>query len=180
MQTIEQIKEVVKQAHAAGKKLKLIGYVSSDKSVDDFEIEFDVVGGYTRLLQASIESAKTVDWIKGAPADVAAADWQQALVEQISAWQRSLDDALAMGLSDDHKAYPKFPVRNPDGWWEDKDDPQSIVLRDVVRDTAKPDKGAHKTGVTSAKAWLRNVTPIGRYVGMIILRPGKIQDIQLP
>jgi len=173
---LEDIKAKVTEAIQGGRGLKLIGYHSSSAgTIADMVVKFGSGDTYQVLLRASLKWLGDMDkdstpMPNELKESVTAVEWRQAKIEQQTAWQTSLQK---------DEAPHKF-TRVPDGWWTDPTDPDTVVLRNMLADTMPPKKVAtHKTGVTAAKAWLREASPMRNFVGLVKLSAAKVRDIEV-
>lgn len=176
--TTNEIKAKISEAMSLNRPLKLIGYHSSStQTMTDMTVKLGGGKAYEDLLHESIAELGRLSDACPESLGVLDSEWKQAKQEQRTAWQESLQRSVEDAPS--KRADAKYKPA-PEGWWIDPNDPDVVVLKNLVADTMSPKKvAAHRNGLTAAKAYLREVAPIRKFVGMVLLSPTKVREIEL-
>ncbi len=171
----DEIKAKVRQSIAENKSLKLIGYHSgSTGTISDMTVNIGGGEAYAKLLRESVVFVGDLPEQCADGLGCTAAEWQQAKAEQQKSWITSLQK-----ISEPIKDLKYKP--EPEGWWSDPCDQNVVVIKNLIAESAPVEKtaSAHRNAVTAAKAWLRANSPMRQYVGMVVLSPAKVQDIEV-
>jgi hypothetical protein len=123
------------------------------------------------------------------PVDFLEKDWNAAMDQSIASWEKSLDK-IKCEVSGENKALSKKPTFLVEdeypGILIERDEEKNIIGVAIDRSlrtfTSEPDGAsqkstAHRDAITAAKAYIRASSPMKYFVGRVIFRAGKVQDI---
>jgi hypothetical protein len=156
---------VVKAALAGNRKLKIYGYRNSKGEVKDLEVELIGAAGYRELVRQSLAAAG--DLAINANHEYTHGQFIQAVDEQRLSWTITLQG---------HEPSPDAGF----GWSVPMDRPNALKL-DYLKRLGEPGDLTElpKSPVAIAKKRLQHALPIGRFIGSVILEPGKFERVEL-
>jgi hypothetical protein len=169
-----QIKQTVTEANNTTKKLAVTGYVDGSGVSGDLQVEMIGRDGYHQLLRDSLT------WVADQntpPAGTEQSVWDTARFELQNSWSGSLARAANGDVA--AKGMPLTSVPGT-GYYTREDRPGAIFLVHLKSLLPrKPDTSVSRTPVTAAKKLLIADAPVGAYMGMIILEPGKCAKVEV-
>ena len=188
--TMEGILSLTRASRSGTKPtvLDLRGYQNSEGCVTEHMAIVPWQGEntlYRTLLEHSIE------WMERAvkPVDFLEKDWNVAMEQSIASWEKSVDK-IKSAVSGEAGAFSKKPTFLVEAEYPDilieRDAEKNIIGVAVDRalrtftsesDGAAQKSIAHRDAITAAKAYIRASSPMKYYVGRVIFRAGKVQDI---
>lgn len=169
------IVEVLRKAKADGGLIRITEYQSSSTGeVADLTIRLIGREGYHQLIRDSLTVLRSGEIEK--PADIDGETWIQAKLEQEASWVTTL-----VGGHDRDYGPTYTPTEN--GLYDtDPANPEVVVLNHLEEVEHKTLVASAKTvksrPKTVAKQYIRSRTPVRRYLGRLILKPGKFEAIR--
>ncbi len=167
---MNNVKQAITAAYQNGQRIKITGYKNSSGGVDDLEVSFLGDGGYYKLLN------EAVAWIEKTELKlpgISENDAATAKMEQRASWLKSIT----------LRAEGAIPTSGAPGlaWEPHTTRAEAITIKHLTRHSAKEpvDIAGCRTPVTAAKKLLQAASPMGTYIGMLILEPGKFDRIEL-
>jgi hypothetical protein len=172
--TIEQIKEVVSNAHKNKGQLWLTGYVSSDGMVSNMVVEFLGPDGYNIVLTQSLDliqkGAVELDTREGIAVGA------QAAAALAASWSKSLN-----GLHTERQFKDPLNYDEIDKQGYTVNSAGQVVLKNMLcilsAVTRTVDRNEGNTPLVRAKKEILARTPMGKFRGQLNLSPEKLESI---
>ena len=172
----EEIKSIVSQAKKEKSILYVKGYKSSSGTVADYKIDMSEKQSYRELVWESLEVLKSYDDF---PNDLNEDDGISAIGEM-----RESFEAFLKGESKPSER--KYTLTESDEGYATRDDkPELVVLTQpkiveyTVKEKPESKPRQHKNDVTRAKAILRSMLPVSKFVSELHLSPEKIEGVEV-